>query len=335
MGKIRVAINGFGRIGRLSYRNMLNIEGIDIVAINDLSDTKTLAHLLKYDSVQGTLPYVVQYDENTITVNGDSFQVLSERDPKNLPWKEMQIDVVLESTGIFNTKEKAGWHIEAGAKRVVLSAPPKGDGIKMYVIGVNDDELSASDIVVSNASCTTNCLSPMCKILNDHFGIENGFLTTVHAYTSTQNLQDGPHKDLRRARAAAQSIIPTTTGAAKAVTKIIPELDGKLDGMAMRVPVASGSITDFTAVLKKETTVEEVNALFLEYSKKEMSGILTYLTDELVSSDIVGSTSSCLYDPFLTYVHGNLVKINGWYDNEYGYSARAAEMVKKVGSLLN
>lgn len=334
MGKIRVAINGFGRIGRLSFRNMLKIEEIDVVAINDLSNVKTLAHLLKYDSAQGTLQDEISYDDHQIKVNDEVFTVLSERDPSKLPWGDLDVDVVLESTGIFTTLEKASAHLEAGAKRVVLSAPPKGDGINMYVIGVNDAEINASEKIVSNASCTTNCLAPMCKVLHDHIGIQRGFLTTVHAYTSTQRIQDAPHKDIRRARAAAVSIIPTTTGAAKAVTKVIPELSGKLDGLSMRVPVVTGSITDFTVVLDRSTTPDEINELFRQHAKTDMKGILYYLEDELVSTDIVGSPYSCLFDPYLTYVKDNLVKINGWYDNEFGYATRAAEMTQIVGSLL-
>jgi glyceraldehyde 3-phosphate dehydrogenase len=330
MSKIRVAINGFGRIGRLTFRHMMNNPNIDLVAINDLSNASTLAHLLKYDSAQGTLKEDVKIIGGKIVVGGDAFEVYSEKDPSQLPWRENNIDVVLESTGVFRTKEKASLHLQAGAKKVVLSAPPKSEGIKIIVLGVNDDILDGTEDIVSNASCTTNCLAPMCKVLNENFGIEQGLLTTVHAYTADQRLQDAPHSDIRRARAAAISIVPTSTGAAKTVTKVMPELIGKLDGMALRVPVPTGSISDFTVLLKKEASKDEINQAFKKAAEGELNGILQVLEDELVSTDIIGSTFSSIFDPFLTYVQGNLVKINAWYDNEYGYSVRSAELIEKI-----
>ncbi len=334
MSKIKVAINGFGRIGRLTFRNFMNRSDIDVVAVNDLTDPQTLAHLLKYDTAQGTLEEDVSASNGSIHVGDESFAVLSEKDPAKLPWGKMNVDVVLESTGFFRTEEKAGKHLEAGAKKVVLSAPPKGGNIKIIVLGVNDDILDGSEKIVSNASCTTNCLAPMCKVLNEQFGIKDGLLTTVHAYTSSQNIQDGPHSDIRRARAGAENLVPTTTGAAKTVEKVMPELQGKLDGLAYRVPVPTGSISDFTVTLEKSASKERINEVFKEASENDLKGILYYLEDELVSSDIVGQKYSCLYDPFLTYAQGDLVKINGWYDNEYGYASRSAELIAKVGKDL-
>lgn len=334
MRKLKVAINGFGRIGRLTFRNLRERSDVDVVAINDLTDAETLAHLLKYDTAQGTLAENIQVKNGHIHVGDESFKVFSERDPAQLPWGDLGVDVVLESTGFFRTEEKAGKHIEAGAKKVVLSAPPKGGNIKIVVLGVNDHILDGSEKIVSNASCTTNCLAPMCKVLNNQFGIRNGLLTTVHAYTSSQNIQDGPHSDIRRARAAAVNLVPTTTGAAKTVEKVLPELSGKLDGLAYRVPVPTGSISDFTVTLEKNVSKDSINQAFKEASENDLKGILYYLEDELVSSDIIGSPYSCLYDPFLTYVQGDLVKINGWYDNEFGYASRSAELIVKVGQQL-
>jgi glyceraldehyde 3-phosphate dehydrogenase len=325
----KVAINGFGRIGRLAFKVLLE-KGADVVAINDLTDNKTLAHLLKYDSVHGKFNGTVEYDDNSITVNGKKIHALAEPNPEKLPWGDLGVNVVLESTGRFTDKEKVMAHITAGAKKVVISAPGTGD-LKTIVIGVNDNVLDGSEQVVSNASCTTNCLAPMVKILDDNWGIENGFMTTIHAYTSDQNLQDAPHKDLRRARAAAYSIIPTSTGAAKAVGLVMPHLQGKLNGNAMRVPIPNGSVTDFTVNLKKPATVAEVNAKFKEASEGAMKGILEYTEDPIVSIDIVGNTHSNIFDSLSTQVIGNTVKVVGWYDNEAGYSNRVADLMMKIG----
>lgn len=334
MSKIRVAINGFGRIGRLSFRRLMENPDIEIVAINDLSQLELLAHLLKYDSVQGKADFEIAFNGNILEINNHEIQTFQERDPENLPWKALNIDVVLESTGVFRTSSKASKHLLAGARRVVLSAPPKSDDIPMVVLGVNEDVLKEPHSIISNSSCTTNCIAPMCKIIDDAIGISKGFLTTVHAYTSSQNLVDGPNKDFRRARAAALSITPTTTGAATAVTKVLPQLVGKLDGMALRVPVPTGSISDFTLVLDRNTSKEEVNGLFEDAAKSNYKGIVQYLEDELVSQDIIGNTHSCIFDPFISYVNENLIKINAWYDNEYGYSSRTAELIYKIGALI-
>lgn len=329
MAKIKVAINGFGRIGRLSFRRLLEKENVEVVAINDLTDNATLAHLLKYDSVHGKFSGDVSSDADSLTVNGVRIHAFAERDPKKLPWKDLGIDIVLESTGRFVDEAGAGQHLEAGCKKVVISAPAKGN-IPTVVIGVNDDTLTGSETIVSNASCTTNCLAPMAKVLDDVFGIEKGFMTTIHAYTADQNLQDAPHSDLRRARSAAVSIIPTSTGAAKAVGLVMPHLKGKLDGNAMRVPTPDGSITDFTAVLKREATVEEINNAMKQASETTMKGILEYCTDPIVSIDIIGNAHSCIFDSQLTAAQGTLVKIVGWYDNEYGYSSRVADLMEKL-----
>ncbi|CAN5485411.1 type I glyceraldehyde-3-phosphate dehydrogenase [soil metagenome] len=329
MSKIRVAINGFGRIGRLTFRALLHKENVEVVAINDLTDTKTLAHLLKYDSIHGRFDGKVSSEQGGITVNGRTIKVSAEKDPKNLPWKDMDIDVVLESTGRFVDEAGAGGHIEAGAKKVVISAPAKGN-IPTVVLGVNDSTLSGDEKIVSNASCTTNCLAPMAKVLDDAFGIEKGFITTVHAYTADQNLQDAPHKDLRRARAAALSIVPTTTGAAKAVGLVLPHLKGKLDGIAMRVPVPSGSLTDLTVVLKKEASIEEVNAAVRKAAEGDLAGIIEYTEDPIVSVDIIGNKHSCIFDAEMTSVNGTLLKVVGWYDNEAGYSHRTADLISKI-----
>ena len=333
MAKIKVAINGFGRIGRLTFKALLQRDNVEVVAINDLTDNKTLAHLLKYDSVHGRFPGTVEFDNDSLTVNGQHIAALSERDPKLLPWGKMGVDIVLESTGRFVDEAGAGQHITAGAKKVVISAPAKGN-IPTVVLGVNEDILTGDETIISNASCTTNCLAPMAKVLNDTFGIEKGFITTVHAYTSDQSLQDSPHSDLRRARAAALSIIPTSTGAAKAVGLVLPELKGKLDGIAMRVPVPDGSTTDLTVLLKKEATAEEINAAIKKAADGDMKGILEYSTDPLVSADIVGNPHSCIFDSELTSANGTLVKVVGWYDNEAGYSARTADLIKKLGDKM-
>lgn len=328
----KIAINGFGRIGRLTFRNLLQKDGLEVVAINDLTATSVLAHLLKYDTAHGKFPGTVEATEDSLIVNGKSIRVYAQRDPEALPWGELGVDVVLESTGIFRDAEGMGKHIKAGAKRVALSAPASGP-LKTVVLGVNDEELTAEDTLFSNASCTTNCLAPMAKVLNDNFGIVRGYMTTVHAYTADQNLQDGPHKDLRRARAAAQSIIPTSTGAAKAVGLVLPELKGKLDGYAMRVPTITGSATDLTVELAKEVTAEEINAAMKAAADGPLKGILEYTTDPIVSADIVGNGHSCIFDSDITSANGKLVKVLGWYDNEAGYSARMADMVERAANL--
>ena len=330
---MKVAINGFGRIGRLATRRFLD-KGIEVVAINDLTDNETLAHLFKYDTAQGAFKGEVKADDKFIYIDGKKINAYTERDPKQLPWGELGVDVVLESTGIFRSREKANQHIEAGAKKVVISAPAKGGDVKTIVLGVNDSELDANDDIISNASCTTNCLAPMVKILDDNFGIKRGMMTTVHAYTSDQSLQDAPHSDLRRARAAAENIVPTSTGAAIAVTKVLPHLAGKLDGMAMRVPTITGSITDFTCELDKNASVEEINNLFKAAADGALKGILQFNEDPIVSSDIVGNPYSCIFDAPLTMeLEGKFVKVVGWYDNEMGYSSRLADLMEKMGSL--
>ncbi len=331
MTKIKVAINGFGRIGRLTFKSLLEKDNIDIVAINDLTDNLTLAHLLKYDSVHGKFNGTVTADDEGFTVNGDKIKVLAERDPANLPWGELGVDVVLESTGIFRDAEGAGKHLTAGAKKVVISAPAKGS-IKTVVLGVNDEVLSPDDTILSNASCTTNCLAPMAKVLDDNFGIVKGFITTTHAYTADQRLQDAPHSDLRRARAAAVSIVPTSTGAAKAVGLVLPHLQGKLDGIAMRVPIPDGSVTDLVAVLDQDVTADQINEAMKAAADGPLQGILEYTADPIVSIDIVGNPHSCIFDSKLTSAMGNLVKVVGWYDNEAGYSNRASDLITKISS---
>lgn len=331
MKKIKVAINGFGRIGRISFRVMLECENIEVVAINDLTDSKTLAHLLKYDSVHGIINADVKSEEKAIIVNGKKINVYAEKDPSNLPWKSLGVDVVIESTGFFLDKESAGKHIAAGAQKVIISAPACTDDIKTVVLGVNDGLLNNSDQIVSNASCTTNCAAPMIKVLDETFGLIEGFITTVHSYTGDQRLHDAPHKDLRRARAAAVSIIPTSTGAAKAITKIFPHLKGKLGGCGMRVPVPDGSLTDITCLLNKHATVAEINAAFKKASETSLKGILQYMEDPIVSVDIIGNSHSCIYDPEFTSIVGNMIKIIGWYDNEGGYCNRLADLVQKIG----
>lgn len=326
----KIAINGFGRIGRLTFRVLLTKPGIEVVAINDLTDTKTLAHLLKYDSVHGKFNGTVSFDEHAIIVNGSRIPIYTESEPEKLPWKEKDIDVVIESTGRFTEREKAAKHIQAGAKKVVISAPGKGNDIKVIVLGVNENMLDKNDTIISNASCTTNCLAPMVKIIDDLCGIDHGFMTTTHAYTADQRLHDAPHHDLRRARAAAYSIIPTSTGAAKAVSEALPHLKGKLNGIALRVPIPDGSITDFVCEVKNPKTVEEINAAFKAAAAGAMKGIVEYSQEPLVSIDIVGNTHSCIFDSELTMVYGNTVKVVGWYDNEVGYSNRIADLVVKL-----
>lgn len=325
----KVAINGFGRIGRLTFKTLLNKSGIEVVAINDLTDTKTLAHLLKYDSVHGKFPGTVEASSDGIIVNGKEIKIYAEREPSKLPWGTLGVDVVLESTGRFVDSVGAGGHLTAGAKKVVISAPAKGD-ITTVVLGVNDEILTGNEEILSNASCTTNCLAPMAKVLDDNFGIEKGYITTIHSYTADQNLQDAPHSDLRRARAAAYSIVPTSTGAAKAVGLVLPHLNGKLDGVAMRVPIPDGSLTDLTVVLKKDVSAEEINAAMKKAADGPMKGILEYTEDPIVSIDIVGNPHSCIFDSLMTSANGTLVKVVGWYDNEAGYSARAADLIGKI-----
>lgn len=325
----KVAINGFGRIGRLTFKVLLKNNNIDVVAINDLTDTKTLAHLLKYDSVHGKFDGTVEATVDSLVVNGKAIKVMAERDPANLPWNELGVDVVLESTGIFVDADGAGKHIQAGAKKVVISAPAKGD-IPTVVLGVNEDILTGDETIMSNASCTTNCLAPMAKVLDDKFGIEQGYISTIHAYTADQNLQDAPHRDLRRARAAAYSIVPTSTGAAKAVGLVLPHLQGKLDGIALRVPIPDGSLTDLTVNLKTEATAEEINAAMKEAAEGPMKGVLEYTEDPVVSIDIVGNPHSCIFDAKLTSTKGKVAKVIGWYDNEAGYSNRAADLIDKI-----
>lgn len=325
----KVAINGFGRIGRMCFRSLVQNENVEIVAINDLTDVKTLAHLLKYDSVHGKFAVKIETTEDSIVVNGRAVKVYAAKDPSTLPWGSLGIDVVIESTGIFTDKDGASKHLAAGAKKVIISAPATG-GVKTIVLGVNDNQIVAEDTILSNASCTTNCLAPMAKVLHDKFGIEKGYITTVHAYTADQRLQDAPHKDLRRARAAALSMVPTSTGAAKAVGEVLPELKGKLDGVAVRVPTPDGSLTDLVVILKREVTKDEINAAMKEASQGELKGILEYCTDPIVSIDIVGNRHSCIFDAALTSVNGNLVKVMGWYDNEAGYSERVCDLVTKV-----
>jgi glyceraldehyde 3-phosphate dehydrogenase len=330
---IKLGINGFGRIGRLCFRALLEREerDIDIVGVNDLTDAKTLATLLKYDTVHGQFPGEVGLDDDALVVDGERFPVFSKKDPTALPWGDLDTDAVIESTGVFRTREKAAQHLEAGADKVVISAPAKSEIDATVVLGVNDDILTGDEEVVSNASCTTNCLAPLVKVLDDAFGIESGLMTTVHAYTSSQNIVDGPHGDLRRARTAAESIIPTTTGAAKAVGSVLPHLDGKLDGMAMRVPTPDGSVTDLTATVEQDVTADDVDEAFHEAATDgDLSGVLGYSEDPIVSRDIIHEPHSCIYDAPWTKVAGSQVKVVGWYDNEWGYANRTVELVERL-----
>jgi len=332
---IKVGINGFGRIGRNFFRALL-VSGADVqvVGINDLTDTKTLAHLLKYDSILGRIGVPVEAAEGAIVVDGNSIPIFAERDPADLPWAKVGADVVVESTGIFTNADDARKHVTAGAKKVIISAPAKGEDITI-VMGVNDGDYDpAKDVIISNASCTTNCLAPMAKAIDDAFGIERGLMTTIHAYTNDQRILDFPHSDLRRARAAAINMIPTSTGAAKAIALVLPHLKGKLDGYAMRVPVPTGSATDLTVELKTAATKEEINAVVKKAAEGPMKGILQYTEDPIVSSDIVTDPSSCIFDAEMTNANGNMVKVLGWYDNEWGYSNRLVDLVGLVGSKL-
>ncbi len=328
---IKVAINGFGRIGRTFTRVIEGNKNIQLVAVNDLADATTLSHLLKYDSIHGKFKSEVMPGDKSIIIGSNEVRLYNEKDPGQLPWKELGIDIVVESTGIFKSRELANKHITAGAKKVIISAPPSGSDIKTVVLGINDDILTADEIILSNASCTTNCAAPMIKIIDELCEIESGYITTVHSYTGDQRLLDAPHKDLRRARAAACSIVPTSTGAAKAITKIFPHLDNKLGGCGIRVPVPDGSLTDISCIVKKPLSIEELNKAFENASNNELKGILQYTSEPIVSIDIVGNSHSCVIDSLLTSVIGDMVKVVGWYDNEYGYSSRLADLVEKIG----
>jgi glyceraldehyde 3-phosphate dehydrogenase len=325
MDKTKIAINGFGRIGRNLFRLLLNHPTIEVVAINDIADTKTMAHLIKYDSIHGVLPFAVSYDEHSIIVDGKPYLFYHEKEISNLNWNA--VDFVIESTGKYKTFEAIYQHIEAGAKKVILSAPSEVPEIKTVVLGVNENILDGSEKIVSNASCTTNNAAPMIKIINELCGIEQAYITTVHSYTTDQSLHDQPHKDLRRARGASQSIVPTTTGAAKALTKIFPEMEGKIGGSGIRVPVPDGSLTDITCYVKKEVTIAEINAAFQQAATGNFKGILDYTEDPIVSVDIIGNRHSCLFDAQLTSVIGKMVKVVGWYDNEIGYSSRIIDLI--------
>ncbi|HZB48460.1 MAG TPA: type I glyceraldehyde-3-phosphate dehydrogenase [Mycobacteriales bacterium] len=333
---VRVGINGFGRIGRNFWRAVAaGDHDIEIVAANDLGDVKTMAHLLKYDSILGPLHREVAVSDNGITIDGTELRILAERDPGALPWGDLGVDVVIESTGFFTKAEDARKHVDqGGAKKVIISAPAKGEDLTV-VLGANESQYDGSQTIISNASCTTNCLAPLAKVLLDNFGIERGLMTTIHAYTQDQNLQDGPHKDLRRARAAAVNVVPTSTGAAKAIGLVLPELKGKMDGYALRVPLPTGSCTDLTVTLGRESSVEEVNAAYAAAADGPLKGYLRYTEDEIVSSDIVTDPASCIFDAGLTKVIGNQAKVVGWYDNEWGYSNRLADLVTLVGSRLS
>ncbi|MHC4140111.1 MAG: type I glyceraldehyde-3-phosphate dehydrogenase [Planctomycetota bacterium] len=331
---IKVGINGFGRIGRNVFRVIAERENIEVVAINDLADARTLSLLLKYDSVHGKFDGDIEVKEDAIVVKGKEIKLTKEKDPAGLPWKELEVDIAIESTGIFTKKADCAKHLEAGAKKVILSAPSKDQLDATIVMGINENDLSPEHKIVSNASCTTNCLAPLVKVINDNFQIEKGLMTTIHAYTNDQNVADMMHKDLRRARAAAINIIPTTTGAAKAIGEVIPELKGKLDGMAMRVPVANGSVTDLVAIVKKNVSREEVNSALKAAAGNELNGILEYCEDPIVSSDIIGNEHSCVLDAMSTCViGGNLIKVIGWYDNEWGYSNRMVDLAELIAKI--
>ncbi|MBT6228372.1 MAG: type I glyceraldehyde-3-phosphate dehydrogenase [Candidatus Scalindua sp.] len=331
---IKVGINGFGRIGRNVFRVITEREDIDVVAINDLADARTLSLLLKYDSVHGKFDGNIEVKEDAMVVKGKEIKLTKEKDPARLPWKELGVDIAIESTGIFTKKADCAKHLEAGAKKVILSAPSKDQLDATIVMGINENDLKPEHKIVSNASCTTNCLAPLVKVINDNFQIEKGLMTTIHAYTNDQNVADVMHKDLRRARAAAINIIPTTTGAAKAIGEVIPELKGKLDGMAMRVPVANGSVTDLVVTVEKKTSAEEVNSALKAAADNELKGILEYCEDPIVSSDIIDNAHSCILDAMSTCViDGNLIKVIGWYDNEWGYSNRMVDLVELIAKI--
>jgi glyceraldehyde 3-phosphate dehydrogenase len=330
---MRIAINGFGRIGRVTARLIAERKGLELVAINDLAETETLHHLLKYDSVHGRFSGNLQWEPGILRMNQQTVYTYSERNPENLPWRELDIDIVIESTGLFKSKSDAGRHLDAGAKRVIISAPANDADIKSIVLGVNNHIISADDKIVSNASCTTNSAAPLVKIIDELCTIESGYITTVHSYTGDQKLHDAPHKDLRRARAAAISIVPTTTGAAKAITRIFPHLHGKMGGCGMRVPVPDGSLTDFTCIVKSPIPVAEINKAFQKQAATNLKGILEYTEDPIVSVDIIGNPHSCIFDAELTSVIGNMVKVVGWYDNESGYSNRLVDLIEVYAGL--
>jgi glyceraldehyde 3-phosphate dehydrogenase len=331
---IKIAINGFGRIGRPALKIALEKNGMEVVALNDLADDKTLAHLLKYDSLYGNYAKNVEVGEGEIIIDGMKIKSLTEPDPTKLPWGELGVDIVLECSGVFTKKDEAQKHLDAGAKKVILSAPPTGEGVPVYLLGINEVDYDPSENIISNGSCTTNCLAPMIKVLDDNFGLEKGFMTTIHSYTNDQRILDLPHKDLRRARAAAQNIIPTTTGAAKTVGKAMKGLEGKLNGIAMRVPTPVVSSTDFVCILKKEATNEEINNTYREAAQGYLKNILTVSEGELVSTDFKGNPHSAIVDLPLTMANGNLVKVVGWYDNEWGYANRLVEMAEFIGSKM-
>ena len=328
--KTKVAINGFGRIGRIFFRSVFNHPNIEVVAINDLASAETMAHLLKYDSIHRTFDVPISSKENAIVVDGNEITYLSKSNPEELPWKDLGIDVVIESTGLFRTADLASKHLKSGAKKVIISAPSTEDSIKTVVMGINDYTLDGSETIVSNASCTTNCSAPLVQLIDEHFGIESAYITTIHSYTTDQRLHDSPHKDLRRARAGATSIVPTTTGAAKAITKIFPHLEGKMGGCGIRVPVPDGSLTDITYIVQKDTSIEEVNQIFKKAAEGSMKNLLGYIDVPIVSVDIIGNKYSCVFDSQLTSVIGKMVKVVGWYDNEMGYSNRLIDLVQKI-----
>ncbi len=332
---VKIGINGFGRIGRNTFRAMATDKELELVAVNDLTDAETLAHLLKYDSIHGKFQGEVEAKEGALVVNGAEIKVLSKKNPADLPWGDLGVEIVLESTGFFRSREKMQLHLDAGAQKVLVSAPPKDEIDAMIVLGVNDDVLKASDTLISAASCTTNCFAPVVKVLHDTFGVVRGLMTTIHAYTNDQKILDLPHSDLRRARAACMSLIPTTTGAAAAVGKVIPELNGKLDGMAMRAPVPDGSVCDFVAQLEKKATAEEINAAIEKAAgTKRLKGILQYTEDPLVSTDVIGNPHSSIFDPeFTKVIEDNMVKVISWYDNEWGYSCRCVDLFKILAKL--
>ncbi|MCK5148770.1 type I glyceraldehyde-3-phosphate dehydrogenase [bacterium] len=331
---VKIAINGFGRIGRLVLRVALERKDVEVVAVNDITDAKTLAHLLKYDSIHGKFPGTIETGEGEFIVNGKPIKVFAERDPANLPWKELGVDVAVESTGIFRKREQIAKHLTAGARKVLLSVPAKDAIDATIVLGVNDDDLKPEHKIVSNASCTTNCLAPIVKVLNDTFGLKSGLMTTIHAYTNDQIILDSPHSDLRRARAAAMSMIPTTTGAAAAVGKVIPEMNGKLNGMAVRVPTPDGSLVDLVVETEKPASVEAINAAMKKYAEGSMKGVLEYCVDPIVSVDIVGNPHSSIFDSLATMTMGDhMVKVLSWYDNEYGYSSRMVDLLVKMANL--
>ena len=328
--KIRIAINGYGRIGRNLFRLLINNSDIEVIAINDIADNRTMAHLTKYDSIHGVLPFYCTFDEKSIIIDGKSYLFFHEKNISNLNWKSLDIDFVVESTGKFKTFDEINQHIIVGAKKVILSAPAEVEEIKTVVLGVNDSILDGSEKIISNASCTTNNAAPMIKVIQELCGIEQAYITTIHSYTTDQSLHDQPHKDLRRARGASQSIVPTTTGAAKALTKIFPNLEGKIGGCGIRVPVPDGSLTDITFNVKKEVTIEQINEAFQKASKTNLKGILAYTEDPIVSVDIIGNRNSCLFDSQLTSVIDKMVKVVGWYDNEIGYSSRLIDLILKL-----